>query len=323
MRLTSIEIENFCRHRQMRVTFCPHINVLAAPNDFGKSTLVEAIRAALLLPSTSKEGQTFVPWGTDATPKVILCFSLNGIDWRVSKSFGSTRGQAILEKCNNGQWSEEAKGRDVDGSLRKLLQWGVPEPGGKDAPKGWPKSYLVNALLGRQDDVAGLLELDLANDKLDSGRQLISKVLDSFSQDPLVTKLLKGLEDEIYGEFTSTGQLSRGANTKLSPLTREISKLEKEIDARVAAKSLSDQERKEAIFDAALGGIGSGVESLISEANAIKGVGLPTDATSAAKVKALSDSDIQTWGKSYNLMGTDPAATRKLVDEYLAFTSVE
>ena len=240
MRLTSIEIENFCRHRQMRVTFCPHINVLAAPNDFGKSTLVEAIRAALLLPSTSKEGQTFVPWGTDATPKVILCFSLNGIDWRVSKSFGSTRGQAILEKCNNGQWSEEAKGRDVDGSLRKLLQWGVPEPGGKDAPKGWPKSYLVNALLGRQDDVAGLLELDLANDKLDSGRQLISKVLDSFSQDPLVTKLLKGLEDEIYGEFTSTGQLSRGANTKLSPLTREISKLEKEIDEQQIKVSQSE-----------------------------------------------------------------------------------
>ena len=114
--------------------------------------------------------------------------------------------------------------------------------------------------------------------------------------------------------------VARNVETKDLERKRE---LEKEIEARVAAKSLADQERKEAIFDAALGGIGSGVESLISEANALKGVGLPTDATSAAKIKGLSDSDIQAWGKSYNLMGADPSATRKLVDEYLAFTSVE
>ena len=50
------------------------LNVLYGPNDLGKSTLAEALRAALLLPSTSSEHKSFVPSGTDNVPKVVLTF---------------------------------------------------------------------------------------------------------------------------------------------------------------------------------------------------------------------------------------------------------
>ena len=190
MRLRSLEVRCFRAVHHVRVEFGDGLNVLYGPNELGKSTLVEALRAAFLLPVTSKAAEEFVPWGTDEVPQVIVEFELsNGAEsegiatsmtrWRIRKSFdGGSRGTSLLEReLGPGRFTKEASGRDVDGKLRSLLNWGVQEPGGKGAPKGWPKSYLVTALLGEQDKVTEIFDASLDDDSALSGRDRLTAAL--------------------------------------------------------------------------------------------------------------------------------------------------
>src|SRR6185295_19515304 len=101
---------------QCEVDLRPGLNVLHGPNDLGKSTLAKAIRAALLLPSTSSECRAFVPWWGDETPAVRLVFAdASGRFYQVTKDFSEgRRGRAVLESSKDGQdWDPEANGREV------------------------------------------------------------------------------------------------------------------------------------------------------------------------------------------------------------------
>ena len=56
------------------IDFDPGLNVLHGPNELGKSSLVTAIRAALLLQSTSAAAEPWRDWHADAPPEVSLTF---------------------------------------------------------------------------------------------------------------------------------------------------------------------------------------------------------------------------------------------------------
>src|SRR5688572_7708066 len=101
MRLRSLTVQHFGCVASATVAFAPHLNVLYGSNDVGKSTLADALRAALLLPATAADHKRYVPWGSEHAPRVVLVFEKDLGLWRVSKSF-SARGEAKLEKSTDG-----------------------------------------------------------------------------------------------------------------------------------------------------------------------------------------------------------------------------
>lgn len=234
MILRSISIRSFRCISQLHVDFNTGLNILYGPNEFGKSTLVEALRAAFLLPVNSKVAEDFVPWGTDDTPEVVVEFELSTLPkaeragtqsatarWRISKSFGRGRNQtAVLERVTeHGRSVEKSRGRDVDEQLRDLLGWGIQGPGGRRAPRGWPQSYLVTALLGDQDSVAKIFETSLDADGTDSGRDRLTAALGVLAQAPEVTTLLDRLYLRTREAFTEKGQKRRTPDSPLVKIT--------------------------------------------------------------------------------------------------------
>ena len=64
----------------------PGVNVLCGPNELGKSSLVRAIRAALLLPSAAAAADELRDWHVDAPPYVSLTIEESpGRVWRIQK----------------------------------------------------------------------------------------------------------------------------------------------------------------------------------------------------------------------------------------------
>jgi DNA repair exonuclease SbcCD ATPase subunit len=224
MILRSLEVQNFRAVHRAHLSFGRGLNVLFGPNDYGKSSLLEALRAAFLLPVGSSETRAFIPWGTDLLPTVIVEFDAKGDSWKITKTFGSgPRGTAILEQLGkSGALHEVARGRDVEGKLREILAWGVPPPGGRGAPRGQPESYLTVALLGFQDKVSSILEASLDDDRTDTGRRLVTEALGALGQDPLVSRLLERLEEQVSRAFTPTGQFRRAQDSPLAEVSRKI-----------------------------------------------------------------------------------------------------
>jgi hypothetical protein len=134
---------------------------------------------------------------------------------------------------------QEARGRDADGKLREILAWGIPAPGGRGAPRGLPNSYLITALLGRQDGVEAILKASLEEDGVDTGHTLVTKALRAVGQDPRVSdprvsQMLQRLEGRVQEAFTAGGRPKKGG--PLDRAAQEITHRErrvKELEERV------------------------------------------------------------------------------------------
>lgn len=223
MRLHRLHVKNFGGVRDVAVEFGPGLNVLYGPNDLGKSTLVDAIRLVLLLPHGSNHSESFVPWNTGATPFVELCFETETQRiWRVRKEFGRG-GRSSLEVSRNGRDYEDAEqGRRVDGKLREMLGWGIPEPGGSGSSRGLPKSFLATALLSTQADVTAILNEDLGDDQADSGKERISAALQAVAQDPLFVALLRATQAKRDEAYTDRGAKKQARGSVFKVATERV-----------------------------------------------------------------------------------------------------
>src|SRR5690242_13408864 len=105
MRIVSVKVDNFRCIERARLELAPGLNVLHGPNDLGKSSLADAIRAVLLLTHSQKEHEAFVPWADDVSPAVELQFEMEGRGHhRVSKTFGEgNRGKSMLWFSKDGR----------------------------------------------------------------------------------------------------------------------------------------------------------------------------------------------------------------------------
>ncbi|MDP3501670.1 MAG: AAA family ATPase [Myxococcales bacterium] len=229
MRFVDLEVTAFQAIASARVEFAPGLNVLYGPNDLGKSTLVTALRAALLIPAKSSEGNAFRPWFRDAIPRVVLTFEADdGRFWRVTKEFGD--GSAELKSSKDGtNFTMEAKAREVDAKLRSLLEWGVPSPGGKSGPRGAPDSFLVNALLAGQAEVETILGKSLEGDLADTGKVRLTRALSALAQDPLFKKVLQTAQAEVDAFFTTTGRKKSGAKSRFTVVGERVKALQVEL----------------------------------------------------------------------------------------------
>ncbi len=185
MRIRTVEIESFRGIRRVRLTLAPGINVIFGPNDLGKSTVSEALRAAFLVPSSAADARSYVSWAAPLlAPRVVVLFDVDQRTYRVTKVFGTGRGcGATLEEATApDRFAKIVDGRAVDERVRQLLGWGLPTLGGRGRPRS--DSFLTIALLAQQGDVAGILGTSLEGDAIDSGRVLITEALGAMAGIP-------------------------------------------------------------------------------------------------------------------------------------------
>lgn len=107
MKLRRLRIEHFKRFREPLTLegFADGLNLFAAPNESGKSTVAEAIRAAFFERHRSSSVEHLRPWDEPAaTPTVEVSFDIGGRRYQLSKAFlGRKRcelliaGQAALD----------------------------------------------------------------------------------------------------------------------------------------------------------------------------------------------------------------------------------
>lgn len=239
MRLSKLLIENFKAIVSAELELGPGLNVLYGPNDLGKSTLGVAIRAALLLPSTSSVASEYVPWQEQVSPVVTLTFLTDvAKHWRVTKRF--TENDATLAFSKDGrEFSVDSRERAVDDKLRKLLGWGLATPGGRGGARGMPESFLANALLAAQTDVDAMLRASLANDGDSSGKLKLTAALSALAQDPLVRHVLDAAQKEHELHFTATGRKKSGQHAPLTQASEQVKKLTDELIAQQQALSQS------------------------------------------------------------------------------------
>ncbi|MBL8327604.1 MAG: AAA family ATPase [Rubrivivax sp.] len=136
MKLRRLRVEQFKRFRapfELR-DLTEGINLIAAPNESGKSTLVEALRAAFFERHRSSSVEYLRPWGDSAaTPTVELDFELNGQPAHLLKRF---LGRRACELRIGGQTLD---GQAAEDHLAALLgfrfagkgassdeHWGIP-----------------------------------------------------------------------------------------------------------------------------------------------------------------------------------------------------
>jgi DNA repair exonuclease SbcCD ATPase subunit len=229
MKLLSLSVEHFRCVRKSRVEFGGGLNVLHGPNDLGKSTLAAAIRAALLMQTSSKEAEEFINWYGSGDPYVELVFESEPQRiWRIRKTFGN-HPQAFLEESRDGvDFHVEARAREVDGRLSEILRWGLAPPGGKGRPKGMPVTFLSTALLAEQDEVAAIFNKALSGDSDESGKKRLIEALQAAAEDPLFKSVLHIVQARVDEAFASSGQRRRGKDSPWIKLREQIQRAEED-----------------------------------------------------------------------------------------------
>ncbi|MFY7857266.1 MAG: AAA family ATPase, partial [Rubrivivax sp.] len=127
MKLRRLRLENFKRFVAPLVLedFADGLNLFAAPNEAGKSTVAEAVRAAFFERHRSGSVEHLRPWSdTAATPTVELEFDLGGRRHRLLKAFlGKRRCELHIE----GQ--PPLDGAAAEDHLAQLLGFRFPGKG--------------------------------------------------------------------------------------------------------------------------------------------------------------------------------------------------
>ena len=103
----AVEVSRF---RQFRAAvgvrdLAPGLNVIAGDNEEGKSTLLQALRAALFDKYTSSVADAYRPYGESVSPRVGLLFEIDGVEYRLDKVFSRKKdGEATLGAIDGRRW---------------------------------------------------------------------------------------------------------------------------------------------------------------------------------------------------------------------------
>ena len=223
MWIRQLEVADCAGIKAASVALQPGLNVLHGPNELGKSTLVKAIRATLLLPAGSTAAEALRAWNVDGAPSVALTFEQEAQRiWRVRKRFGRSGGQTYLDFSRDGQaFSQESRGREVEGALQNILRWGIEPPGGKSGRRGMPESFIATALLGDQRDIDAILQASLADDPNVSGRERLTDALQALAEDPRLKQVLASVQERFDEAFTGTGRRRGGRGSPWSRLRED------------------------------------------------------------------------------------------------------
>ncbi|GBR53565.1 DNA repair ATPase-like protein [Neokomagataea thailandica NBRC 106555] len=133
--LQKIELENFRRFRQpvQLDGLTEGLNILIAPNEAGKSTLLEALKAAFFVKAkgASKQHKSYLPYGDKVSPSVAVRFQFKNQTWQIEKTF--MQGAKTVLSGPEGRY----EGEDAEYHLREQLGAVAAGGAGKKAePEG-------------------------------------------------------------------------------------------------------------------------------------------------------------------------------------------
>jgi DNA repair exonuclease SbcCD ATPase subunit len=119
------------RFRQFRAAvevrdLAPGLNVIAGDNEEGKSTLLQAVRAALFDKYTSSVADAYRPYGESVSPRVGLVFEIDAVEYRLDKVFSRKKdGEAMLSADDGRRW----EGPQAEDALAELLGFSYAQRG--------------------------------------------------------------------------------------------------------------------------------------------------------------------------------------------------
>lgn len=119
MRIRRLKMVNFKRFADDEIALEPGLNLIVGPNESGKSTIVEALGAALFCDPASKARtvKRLERWGTDGATRLELDFDHAGNRYRLVKDFGA----GTVELSDSTGAEVIADRHRVDARVRELV----------------------------------------------------------------------------------------------------------------------------------------------------------------------------------------------------------
>lgn len=225
MKLKRLRIENFkCFRAPLELDdFADGLNLFVAPNEAGKSTVAEAMRAAFFERHKSSSITGLRPWSdSSATPSVEIEFELGGKSARLSKAFlGKKRCQLSID-------GKSLDGTEAEDHLGHLLGFSFAGKGA-NSPEHMGIPGLLWIKQGTSHEIAkavGFASDYLRNAMGDSLSELAATNGDD---------VIKAVETERNQLLTPSTEAPRGAYAEVikrrAVLQDEVEALREEIDA--------------------------------------------------------------------------------------------
>ena len=131
LRIRRIAVNGFRKFREPMAIdgLTDGLNIVIEPNETGKSTLLEALRAAFFVRHSTKNqlAQSFAPHGEAVAPEIEVGFEADGVTWSVTKRFLKGASIEITGPKGRAQGDEaEARLHALLGSVRDTTQRGDP-----------------------------------------------------------------------------------------------------------------------------------------------------------------------------------------------------
>ena len=164
LQITRLRVDQLRRFRSDHEwrDFEPGLNILAGPNEAGKSTLVRAIRAAFFERHRSTAVEDLRPWGegSSAAPRVELDFTLDGQAHHLVKSFLGKK------RCTLQIGGRVLDGVEAEDHLAAMFGFAFA---GKGASK--PEHWGIPGLLWVEQGTGQMLDVSHARDHLHTALQ--------------------------------------------------------------------------------------------------------------------------------------------------------
>jgi len=229
MILHAIELANTGRFLdRVRIgPFTSGLNILAAPNEFGKTTVLTAAVRALFDRHNSKSEEilSLRPIGTELAPRVAVEFETREGRFRIEKIFINPPAKtpaSLLSRwnSNSSSWQLLADAEAADRRTHVMLHSSLPGKGASK-PEHWG---LFSYLMARQGEPADWPEFSDASDVAQRIRSRLARV----ELDPIIENLRARLAEKADALITTKG------------VTRANSDLEKaEMELEAAAAELA------------------------------------------------------------------------------------
>lgn len=205
LRLRRIALDGFRKFRTPTVIegLTDGLNIVIEDNETGKSTLLEALRAAFFVRHNTKNqlAQSYAPHGEAVGPKVEVAFEAEGAPWSVSKRF--LRGASVEVTGPQGR----AQGEDAEIRLNSLLG-SVKD----NSRSGDVASYGALGLLwvAQTEALAVSAPSQIVRDTVTS---TLEAEVGSIMGGPAYKKVRARIDDQYGAYWTPTGQ-KRGRQTE-------------------------------------------------------------------------------------------------------------
>ncbi|HOS42302.1 MAG TPA: AAA family ATPase, partial [Armatimonadota bacterium] len=197
------------------------INIIFAPNESGKSTLIDAIARALFdrHTVTGEKIEALRPWGTQLAPEIELDFVAAGKSYRLLKRFLGDP-VARLSVIDGATAVLEMERDHADDFVRALMVAEAPGRG-VSKPEHWGIARTLWCLQGGAG--AGALEVS------ESVAQQLRRALPGGAITSPVVKLLERLDRRYATYYTDTGRVKK--DSPLQRLEQEIARGRERVNA--------------------------------------------------------------------------------------------